>query len=134
MSNFAITTKLNIYIPMKEEIINKWGEINAILEEAKEKKGDNSTENFTISFLDSILKGVFKTKKFSYLPLIYGVNEDIDEEFKILVCVNFETTYSGLCISNDKLVKMEVDNFYDKVTTLLEKNSCKYQIYDSVLI
>lgn len=134
MSNFAITTKLNIYIPMEKKIINNWGDINEILEEAGEKKDNKHAKDFAINFLNNILEQVLGKKNYSFLPLIYGINEDTDDEFKILVCVTFETTYSKLCISNDKLLEMESNNFYDKLINLLEQNNCEYQIYESFLI
>lgn len=134
MSNFAITTKLNIYIPMREDIINKWGSIDALKEEAKNSEENKHALDFTTNFLEEILKKTLKTKSFSYLPLIYEVNEDLEDEFKILVAITFETTYSGLCLSNDKLIEMECNNFYEKLLNLLEREECQYQTYDSALI
>lgn len=134
MSNFAITTKMNIYIPMREDIINKWGSIKDLKEEASNPEENKHTKDFTFKFLEEILKEALKTKSFSYLPLLYGINEDIDEEFKILVAITFEPTYSGLCISNEKLIEMETYKFYDKLINILNRHSCEYQIYDSALI
>lgn len=134
MSNFAIVTKMNIYVPMREEIINKWGVMESILEEDKNQNTDKYAKEFTTNFLDDLLGNVFKTKKFSYLPLIYGINEDIKEEFKILVVVNFESTESGLDISNDKLIEVEINKFFDEITTLLNTYNCEYQLYNSELL